>query len=272
MSAVFKREFRSYFNNLIGYVFLGALFCIIGFLTLIENLISGYAQFEYNLGYASLFFIILIPILATRTMCDDKRQHINQLLYSLPIRSLSIVLGKYLAIVAVIGIGCVGIAVVPLILASFGTLAMRTVFSSLFAFFLLASLLAAICMFVSSLVGSQIIATLVGILSCAVLYLISLIVSSIPSGALASFALFIVLVLLVAGVAYFLSRNALVTVGTAALGIIPLSVAYIRNPSSFEGKFAKTVSYIAVFDRFYTFLNGSFDLTAVVFFLSIMKK
>lgn len=268
MSAVFKREFKSYFINLLGYIFLGALFAIVGFLTLIENLISGMAQWEFNLGYASIFFIILIPLLATRTMCDDKRQHISQLLYSLPISSTAIVLGKYFAMIAVLGIGCLGISAVPVILSSFGPIAFRTVFSSLFGFFLLGCLLCALCMFISSLVGNQIIATLLGILSCAVLYLISLIIGSIPTGALASFVLFIIAVLIVAAVAYFLSRSALLAVCTAALGIIPLSVVYIRSSASFEGKFAEMISSIAVFDRYYTFIYGSFDLTAVLFFLS----
>lgn len=270
MKAIFKREFKSYFINMIGYIFLGALFCIVGFLTSVENLISGYAQFEYNLGYASLFFIILIPILATRSMCDDKRLHMSQLLYSLPIRSTSVVLGKYFALVAVLGIGCAGIAVVPVVLAAFGTLAMRTIFSALFGFFLLGCVLIAICMFISSLVGNQIIATLLSILTCALLYLISLVVSSIPAGALASFLLFIALILIIAAVVYMISSHALLTVCTAALGIVPVTVLYIRNSASFEGKFAEMVQYIAVFDRFYNFVYGTFDLTAVLFFLSMI--
>jgi ABC-2 type transport system permease protein len=37
----------------------------------------------------------------------------------------------------------------------------------------------------------------------------------------------------------------------------------------FEGLFPKLVEYLAVFDRFYSFVDGIFDLTAIVYFISI---
>lgn len=270
MIAIFKREFKSYFINMVGYIFLGALFLSCGVLTSAECLISASASFEYVLGFESILLVLFIPILTMRSMSDDRRGRTDQLLYALPMNMSSIVLGKYFAMVAVFAIGCAGIGAVPLILTSFGTVSLGTAYATLLGFFLLGCALIAICMFLSSLTESQVIAAVLGIGICTALYAMSLLVTLIPTSALASFAAFIILSAVLSLIVYMLAKNPLIAVGTASVCVIPTCVCYILKPETFEGLFPKIVDYIAIFDRFYNFVYGVFDLTAVVYFLSVV--
>ena len=62
---------------------------------MVYNLASAYANFEYALAGASFAFIIMIPILTMRIISEEKKQKTDQLLYSLPISTTQIVIGKF---------------------------------------------------------------------------------------------------------------------------------------------------------------------------------
>lgn len=97
MSAVFRRELRSFFTNPIGYVVLAAMYCL-----------SGYYFFQYNLSinsadmtgvFEQLFIIVLIalPFLTMRLFSEEKKQKTDQALFTAPVSLTGIVLGKFLA-------------------------------------------------------------------------------------------------------------------------------------------------------------------------------
>ena len=268
MTAIFRREFKSYFTNMTGYIFLAALFLSVGIITTAECLISGSAAFEYVLGFESIILVLLIPILTMRSMAEDKKTKTDKLLYSLPVNMSAIVLGKYFAMVAVWGIGCLTVGIIPPILSMFGKVFFGTAYSTLLGFFLLGAALIAICMFLSSLTESMVIAAVLGIGISAALYALSLLTALIPTDALFSFAALIILALIIAAIVYFMSGSFLLALGTAVIGAVPVCVWYVIKSSAFEGLFPKLVEYLAIFDRFYNFAYGVFDVTAVVYFLS----
>lgn len=268
MTAIFRREFKSYFTNMTGYIFLAALFLSVGIITTAECLISGSAAFEYVLGFESIILVLLIPILTMRSMAEDKKTKTDKLLYSLPVNMSAIVLGKYFAMAAVWGIGCLTVGIIPPILSMFGKVFFGTAYSTLLGFFLLGAALIAICMFLSSLTESMVIAAVLGIGISAALYALSLLTALIPTDALFSFAALIILALIIAAIVYFMSGSFLLALGTAVIGAVPVCVWYVIKSSAFEGLFPKLVEYLAIFDRFYNFAYGVFDVTAVVYFLS----
>lgn len=57
---------------------------------------------------------------------------------------------------------------------------------------------------------------------------------------------------------------------TAVVGCGALYLWYMSNPTFFSGLFATMLESISVFDRFDTFVDGVFDLTVVVYDLSII--
>jgi len=78
--------------------------------------------------------------------------------------------------------------------------------------------------------------------------------------------LFLLLALLV----YALTKNFNVAVIVAAVCIVPLCIVYMVKASLFSGLFPALMSYLAVFDRFYTFVYGIFDVTAVIYYISVI--
>ncbi len=269
MQAVFKREFKSYFVNMSGYVFMGVLLLFCGIFTMAVNLLSQSAQFEFVLANLNIVLMLIIPVLTMRSMAEDRRSKTDQLLYSLPISTAAVVIGKFFAMVAVYGITCLVMGLVPLILTAFGDVALGTAYAALLGFFLLGTALISVCMFLSSLTASQIIAAVLGIGATLALYLMSGLASLIPATAAASFIGLLLIGAVLGLVVYALCKNYAVALICAAVCIIPTVVVYAVDSTKFEGLLPGVVKYLAIFDRFNNFANGVFDLTAVVYFITV---
>lgn len=270
MSAIFKREFKSYFNTMTGFIFLAVIFAFTGIFTTAINLRSQSASFEYVLGNITIIFMLIVPVLAMRSIAEERRSRTDQLLYSLPIKTIDIVLGKYLSMTAVLLIACVGMAFVPVILSLFGIVHYGSCYAALLGFFLLGAALIAICMFMSSLTESQIIAAVTSFGVVLALYLMSGLASLLPTTAVGSFVAFLILGAAFGLIVWALTRDTLIGVIAAGAVIIPTSIFYFVNQEAFAGLFPSIISYLAVFDRFDVFVSGIFDLTAVVYYLSII--
>ena len=141
MSAVFKRELRSYFNSMTGWIFLAVIFVFTGVFTTAINLLSQSASFEYVLSQITIVFMLIVPILAMRSIAEERRSRTDQLLYSLPLRAVDIVLGKYLSMVAVLFISCVAMGFVPVLLSLYGIVRYASCYAALLGFFLLGAAL-----------------------------------------------------------------------------------------------------------------------------------
>ncbi|MGN1413442.1 MAG: ABC transporter permease [Anaerovoracaceae bacterium] len=155
MKAILKRELRFYYHSFTGYAFAAVLLLFAGIYTMAICLQSGYSNFEYVLGNIGFIFLLIVPILTMRTFAEEKKQKTDQLLYSLPTGMLRIVMGKYLALLLVFLVPVMILSIYPLVLSLYGNLAMKTVYSTIFAFFLLGASLLAIGMFISTLTESQ---------------------------------------------------------------------------------------------------------------------
>lgn len=268
MIAIFKREFKSYFINMSGYVFIGVIWLFSGIFSTALNFIGQYASYEYVLSNLMTVLMLIVPILTMRSMAEDRRAKTDMLLYSLPISSAQIVLGKYLAMLAVWGVTCLGMGLTPIVIGMYGEVNFASAYGAILGFFLLGTALIAVCTFVSSLTENQLIAAISGIASSLALYLLGSLVGMIPASAIASFICFIALALVLAAIVYLLTRSYIITAVVGCVTVIPLSVAYAINSEMFASAFPKALEYLALFDRFYNFLGGIFDVGAIVYYIS----
>lgn len=270
MIAILKREFKAYLHNVSGFIFIAFLLAFAGFFTAAQCLFGGSANFGYALYNVVIVFLLIVPILTMRAIAEDKHNRTDQLLYSLPLSMSSVVIAKYLAMICVFLIPMAVIAVYPVILSLFGIMHYASAYSAFVGLFLLGAALIAVCTFVSSLTESQIIAAVVSFGVLLVFYLMSGFSAMIPQTALASFICMIILSALLSLIVYGLTKNFNVAVIVAAICVIPLCLIYMVKASLFSGLFPALLSYLAVFDRFYTFVYGIFDVTAVVYYLSVI--
>lgn len=163
MIAVLSHELRSYFHSFTAYVFGAFLLAVVGFGAMLYNLQAAVSNFEYVLGFGTIIFVVIVPILTMRVIAEERRQKTDRLLYSLPISTTQIVLGKYLALLAVYLIPLAIISIYPLIFAQFGEVYLPTSYGSLVAIFIMGAALVAVGVFISSLTDNQGLAAGVGI-------------------------------------------------------------------------------------------------------------
>lgn len=168
MLAILKREFKSYFQNIVGFLFVGALLATFGLYFYAYNLSNGYPYLSYSLSSISFILIITVPILTMRCFSEERKNKVDQLVLTAPVSVGKIVMGKYFAMAAVFAIDNVIFAVAPLILSRFGTVPFGECYVSLFGFFLYGCTLISIGMFISSITESQVIAA---VLSFAVFFI-----------------------------------------------------------------------------------------------------
>lgn len=268
MTAVLKHELRNYFHTLTAYVFGAFLLAFIGLGATLYNLQAAVSNFEFVLSFGSLVFVVIVPILTMRVIAEEKKQRTDQLLYSLPITTTEVVLGKYLALLVVYLIPLAVVSVYPLIFARYGDVYLLTSYGSIFAFFVLGAALIALGVFISSLTDNQGFAAGIGIAGILFNYYsasLSEYVSSTPAGALiAAFALVIVLGVVIR----HLTKNEHLAYGFYFLAGGAVLILYLADPEAFSGLLPSVMKTLSLFERFYVFVNGVFDLTAIVYFVT----
>ncbi len=270
MGAIYKKELRSYFTGMTGAVFMGFILLISGIFISYYTFNGLSSQFQMPLSTMGFVYLLAIPVLTMRSVAEEKGQKIDQFLYTLPISLSKIIMAKYFAIVTVLAIPIAILGFVPLVMSMYGDVHLLVAYSSLIAVFLLGCALGAIGLFLSSLTESQIIAAVTSIIVFLFLYFINLLVSFIPEGALVSFGVFCGVAAIVGALLYYLTKNVIVGVSTGIV-LIGLNVGlYFWNSAIFEGSIAKVLSVFNVFERTYNFYNGIFDLSAIVYYLSII--
>ncbi len=181
MIAIFKREFRAYFQNVIGWLFIAAVLAVYGIYYFAYNLAQGYAYISYPLSSVTIILLIAIPILTMRSLSDERRSKTDQLTLTSPISVGKLVFGKYLAMVAVYTIDVVIIIISALLLSRFGTVPFGESAVAIFGFWLFGCAYLSIGMFLSSLTESQVISAVLTFLVLFLTYMMSGICSLISS-------------------------------------------------------------------------------------------
>lgn len=171
MTAIFKREFKAYFTTPIGYIVLAIFFFFLGvFFSLIFS--SGAPNLELAISSMSPIVLFAMPILTMRLMSEDRRQKVDQVLLTSPVKPVSIVLGKFLAALAVYAIGFAPTLIFELIIASKVDVNFFLYLYSLLGVLLLGGTVIAIGMFISSLTESTVISGILTlVINILVLYL-----------------------------------------------------------------------------------------------------
>jgi len=171
MKAVFKRELKAYFSTPIGFLVLAAYYFFLGlYFTIIYS--AGSPDTSMIIMAMSTVIVFTVPIITMRLMSEDRRQKVDQALLTAPVKLSGIVMGKFLAAMALFAIGFVPTVVFELIIVSYVSVNIMSFIYSLLGILLLGGALIAIGMFISSLTESSVIsAILTLIINFIVLYM-----------------------------------------------------------------------------------------------------
>lgn len=157
MKAIWKREFLSYFQNVIGWLYLAATLALYGLYFFAYNLNYGYAKISYSLNAITFLLLITVPVLTMRSLAEEKKSRTDQLILTSPVSVGKIVFAKYLAMACVHTVAVLVMACTPLILLCFGSIPVAETYVAVLGFWLYGLACIAIGLFVSSLTESQVI-------------------------------------------------------------------------------------------------------------------
>ena len=269
MKAVFRHELSSYFRTMTGYLFIGFLLLFVGVYSYVYNIQNSLANFEYVLSGMSFVFLLIIPVLTMGVIADEKRRNTDQLVYSLPLSMTEVVLGKYFAMLVVLLIPTAIICIYPLVLNLFGNVYLLKTFGAIIGFFFLGAALIAVGMFVSSLTESPAVAAGICFLLLLLNYFMSSLSGYLPATATPSLIAMTALVLIAALIIWMMTRSVGAAGIFAAAAVSILVVLYLVNATWFAGLFPKIMSGLSLFERFNSFVDGVFDVKALIFYMTV---
>lgn len=271
MLAIYKRELRSYFQSMVGCVFVAFLVAFTGIYFMAYNLTAGYPYFSYTLSGSLIVFLVGVPLITMRSFSEERKNKTDQLLLTAPVGLGKIVMGKYLAMVTVIAIPNVIFCVFPLIIRSQGTAYLMVDYLSIGVFFLLGCVYAAIGMFLSSLTESQIIAYISTFGILLVLYLWDGILSMLPGSAISGLIGVLILLTAVSFYVWRMTENPVMAGGIELIGIVVSVALYIVKTDLFENLLTNLLGRLALANVFTDITTNSIlDVTGIVLYLSII--
>lgn len=270
MTAVLRHELSIYFRSFTAYVFGAFLLVFVGIGAMFYNIQQAVANFEFVLSFVSIVFVVIVPLLNMRVIAEERKQKTDQLLYSLPITTFQVVIGKFLALLTVYLIPLCIIAVYPLVFAQFGDVYLPTSYGSIFAFFVMGAALLSIGMFLSSLTENQGFAAGIGVAVILLNYYSVTLAEYISSTAIGSVIAFWVFIILLGVVIRHMTGNENLAYAVGLILMAATCVTYYLDSSKFEGLLPDIMTKLSLFERFNTFVNGVFDLSALFYYLTVI--
>ena len=169
---IFRREFGSYFNSPIAYIFIIAFLVLNSGLFMTGFFLNGAADLRSFFGNLPFFLIFFIPAVSMRLWAEDKRTGTFELLMTLPMRAREVMMGKYLAAFAFYLIALAGTLPLPIMVMALGNPDVGAMWSGYIGAALLGGLYLAIGTFTSGLMRDQISAVILGIMACFLVFIV----------------------------------------------------------------------------------------------------
>lgn len=270
MSAVYKRELSSYFNSMIGWIFVAVLTAFIGVYFMVYNLFAGVPYFSASLSSTLFIFMVIIPILTMRSIAEERHAKTDQLLLTSPASVTSVVLGKYFALLTVFLIPVLIACFCPLIIEMNGTAYLKADYAALFAFFLLGAVEIAVGLLISALTESQIIAAVGTFCLLLVLHLWDGLIGYLPTTPVGSLVGLFVVLILVCFLLNALSDHWIVTGGTFLAGAVLIAAFYLKDPNSYTRLLPNALGKFSLLGAFNSFVQDHvFDWGGILLYASL---
>ncbi len=195
MKSLFLKEINAFFGSLTGYLVLALFLIALGLIVWVfpesSVLEYGFADLEALFSYTPFVFTFLVPALSMRLISEERKTGTWELLRTSPLSLIQIILAKYFALVAL-----VFLAVLPTLLYAYsiiqlgdpvGNLDLAGFFGSWIGLLMIGATFAAVGLFASALTSQQVVAFVLGVFLCFVLYFGFTALSEMLTGELAYF-------------------------------------------------------------------------------------
>jgi ABC-2 type transport system permease protein len=145
-----------------------------------------------------------------------------------------------------------------------------TSYGSIFAFFLMGAALLAVGVFISSLTDNQGFAAGIGIAVILLNYYSVSLSEYVSSTSIGSVIALWVVVLLLGVVIYHMTKNENLSYAVVLICMAVICATYLLNGDVLEGLLPSIMTKLSLFSRFSVFVNGVFDMTGIVYYLTVI--
>lgn len=270
MTAIFKREFKSCFTGMIGWVIAAVSLFFLGLYFTNRNLLYASSDFASVLYTMTMILLFLLPAISMRSFAEERKNKTDQLLLTSPVGIPAIVAGKFLAELAVFALPLAAAVVMPLLLQAFGTVSLVAAYSALLGYLLLGGACLAVGTWISALTENQILAYLATFGALLVAYLMNGIQTMFTTGNLLAFIVFMIVLLVASILVGVICKRLAAGAVVFCAGAVVLFVLFQLRPAWLLTAFNAVLSALALFEPFKDIVGGMFSIPAIVYYLSVM--
>lgn len=177
---IFRKELRSYFNSAVAYVVIVVFLGIVGWFYTSNLFLMNVASLRLLFEVIPPVFLFVIPAITMRLLSEEKKSGTIELLVTKPLHDVEIVLGKFLAAWALVGIAIATTLIYYTTIAFLGEIDNGPVIGGYLGLFLMAGVYVAIGLFASSLTENQVVAFIIGFVMVFAFYMMDKILPYVP--------------------------------------------------------------------------------------------
>lgn len=172
--AITRKELTGYFGSPMALIFIGAFLAatLFSFFWVDTFFARGIADVRPLFRWMPVLMIFLVAALTMRQWSEEQRSGTLEILLTLPVSPIQLVLGKFLAVLALVAISLALTLFLPITVSLLGNLDWGPVVGGYLAAILLAAAYAAIGLFASSRTDNQIVALISTVLLCGLFYVV----------------------------------------------------------------------------------------------------
>ena len=181
--AVFARNVMSYFSGILGYLFIVVFVVIAAILAFnAQFFTANLANLDQLTESFPLLLLFIVPAITMTVWAEERKQGTDELLFTLPANDVEILIGKYLAVVAVYSVALLFSTGLWAVLEAYSDPGWNMFFSTFLGYWLAGSSLLAVGMFASALTRSATVAFVLGAILCAIPVFLSTSALGLSSG------------------------------------------------------------------------------------------
>lgn len=172
VTAIFRREFRSYFDSPVAYIFITVFLVLSGWFFYSTFFVINNASLRGFFELLPWMYLFFVPSVTMRLWSEEKKLGTMELLMTLPVRDIDVVVGKFLASYAFMSVTV--LLTFPMIytVSSLGNPDIGPIIGGYIGAILMGGAYLSIGMFASSLNENQIVAFILGVVICFGLFII----------------------------------------------------------------------------------------------------
>lgn len=270
MKAVYLKELRSYFKGTLGYVYIAMMLVVFGFYFFLYNLYAGYNDYSYVLSNVTTLIVFAMPVLTMRLYADELKSKTDQMLFTAPISTSQIVLGKYLAAMTVFTITVLLTVLQPLTMLALGAeLEVAQCIGAYIGLYLMGATFIAIGMFISSCTSNPIVALIISIAVFLMMFVADGIGEILPNTVIFAVGTCIVVLAVLVFLLYRAVKDIYLSGIVGIVGLAAIIALYFLKPGIYDGLIANVFGWLSITERYADFFTGIFSFSHILFYVSI---